>query len=635
MATTKKLTDNYLTCVICAEVFTDPVTLQCNHTFCKSCLLKYTKTRSEATQANSIACPSCRQKTKVTNPGSPVEEWVSQLKPSHVIQSLMDDLGGSPDVDVCCVCKEDGQTTPGTMWCVTCEDAFCDGCLTLHKKIPLTRDHEVIDVRSHGNRKPKARSFMCRVHKDEKVKLFCKDCRMTICTVCCSLKHRKCDDVETIDAMMPLVKEALVNETMIQEKKIQTYTDNISLTHSKIEKVATSAQEMKDEVRKVRIAATEVLVRKEKELLDHIDKLTEIHVQELKAYRKSQDIDLQAEHQRYEFTNSLLKSDSIADMFAVYESVDGTSRDDHIREDKRLQASSIIFVHDTEKLMRSVDGVTLGEVKLVHGLSRQTSPVLVQEINCTGEDELMSVYDVVVLTLDCTKAVLVSDVCYGDLKVFYTSNKTPSQTRVQLPAAPTQIAKVGGTKAAVALPGTQQIAFIKFGPKPTLESTVRTRRKYCGLACLNSSQLVAGGNDKRSSVDILDMEGIVLKSINTVMIKNPQYIHVTRNNNVVVSEGTVKSLLSVTLDGQAVFIYTPRGDRALIYPCGITTTSSGDILFVDSDSNKVIQLTESGQFVRDVLTAHDGLYRPDSICLDDDGLLYVTIGWCVKVFCFE
>ncbi|XP_046374016.2 E3 ubiquitin/ISG15 ligase TRIM25-like [Haliotis rufescens] len=214
MATAKKLTDNHLTCVICTEVFTDPATLQCNHTFCKSCLLKYTKTQPEAVQAKSIPCPSCRQLTKVTTPDSPVEEWVSHLKPSHVIQGLMDDFkpgAEAADANVCSVCKTQGKTTPATSWCSVCDEVFCDGCLKMHNIMPMSRDHDVVDVSDATKRKPRHR-FMCKTHKDKQIELFCKDCRIAICHTCCSIEHRKCDDVDTLDNMTPLVREHLSNQ---------------------------------------------------------------------------------------------------------------------------------------------------------------------------------------------------------------------------------------------------------------------------------------------------------------------------------------------------------------------------------------------------------------------------------------
>ncbi|XP_048253788.1 protein wech-like isoform X2 [Haliotis rufescens] len=637
MATAKKLTDNHLTCVICTEVFTDPATLQCNHTFCKSCLLKYTKTQPEAIQDKTIPCPSCRQLTRVTNPDSPVEKWGSQLKPSHVIQGLMDDLGESSDT--CSVCKEDGETTPGTMWCTICDDVFCDGCLQLHKKMPRLRDHEVIDLRIHSNEKPKAQRFMCRIHKDEKIKLFCKDCRMAICTVCCSIKHRKCDDVETIDTMTPLVKESLITETRNQEKKKKIYTDNISSTNSKIEKLSTNAQEMKDQVQKVCMAAVDVLLKKEKKLLERIDQLTKIRIEEWKAHRKSQEIDLQMHQQRYEFIDKAVTSNCVGDMYDIYETVSVASRDEDTSEDKRPIPSTIVFTHDTDKLRRYVDEVQLGEVKVVQDVSdRTSSPVLLQTIDCRRQGDILaflgSLFDVAVLVVDGIKVMVVIDSFNSRLHACYTSNKRHIQKCLDLPTGPSQVAKVGGARVAVTLPDTQQIAFINFDPEPTLLSTVKTKRQYNGLACLNSSQLVAGGKDSRASVDVLDMKGNVLKSINTGVIKNPSYIHVTRNNNLIFSNAAVKSLVSATCDGEVVFTYTPTGEKALKYPRGVTTTSTGDILLVDSYSHRVIQLTESGQFVRDVLTQHDGLECPRGICLDDDGLLYVTNYNDVKVFTF-
>ncbi|XP_078543561.1 E3 ubiquitin-protein ligase TRIM39-like [Lissotriton helveticus] len=44
-------------CVICLEYFTDPVTIECGHTFCRSCLSRYMKQ-----QDLTISCPRCRHR---------------------------------------------------------------------------------------------------------------------------------------------------------------------------------------------------------------------------------------------------------------------------------------------------------------------------------------------------------------------------------------------------------------------------------------------------------------------------------------------------------------------------------------------------------------------------------------------
>ncbi|XP_046357710.2 uncharacterized protein LOC124136015 [Haliotis rufescens] len=638
MATAKKLTENHLTCVICTEVFTDPATLHCHHTFCKSCLLKYTNTQPEALQAKSIRCPSCRQLTTVTNPDSPVEEWVSQLKPSHVIQGLMDDFGpGTRTVEehLCSVCTKQGKTTPATSWCSVCDVVFCEGCLQMHNMMPGLCDHEVAHLSDHIKTKVKRR-FMCKVHRDEKVKLFCKDCKKAICTICCSIKHRTCKDVDTIESMTPLVKEQLTNKIEHLRINMAATNNNITWRKSTIQDVKSNSQTLRDKVIKTRETVMRTILRKEKQLLGDIDKATDEQLHELHAGIKSKEIELQMYQQQYEFTANAVTSNCEMDMYAVYESVGETSTDNR-DTDNRPAAGSVVFTHDLDKLSKAVDELQLGEVQVVHGVSDPgPSPVLHHTIDYkeAGDGRDPCLFDVTVLTVDGIKVVVVADYNNKRLLTYYTSNFKSFDNQLLLSCCPYQIAKLSESQIAVCVPGSKEIVTVNVTPGPVLLSTIKTSEQYWALACLSPSQLAAGGYGQSHSVDILDMTGRILRSINTGLIDDPAFIHVTRNNNLIVSEREVKSLVCVTSEGDAVFTYTPTVDRALSFPQGVTTTSTGDILLVDTDSHKVIQLTESGQFVRDVLTKLDGLIHPSGVCLDGDGLLYVTSDRYVKVFKF-
>ncbi|XP_048239035.1 uncharacterized protein LOC124136065 [Haliotis rufescens] len=638
MATAKNLTENHLTCVICSEVFTDPATLQCNHTFCKSCLLKYINTQPEAVQARSIPCPSCRQQTKVTNPDSPVEEWVSQLKPSHVIQGLMDDFG--PDTKgveehLCSVCTKQGKTTPATSWCSVCDVVHCEGCLQMHNMMPLLCDHEVVHLSDHTKIKVK-RCFMCKVHRDEKLKLFCKDCNQAICTICCSIKHRACKDVDTIESMTPLVKEQLTSKLEKLGINIAATNSNISQRKSTIQDVKSNSQTLKDQVTKTRETVMCAILRKEKQLLGDIDKATDQQLHELQADIKSQEIELQMYQQQYEFTANAVTSNCEVDMYAVYESVDETSTDNR-DTGNRPAPRWVVLTHDLDKLSKAVDELQLGEVELVNDVSDlESSPVLHHTIDCKegGDKKDPWLCDVTVLTVDGIKVVVVADYNNKRLLTYYTSNFKSFHNQLLLSNGPWQIAKLSESQIAVSVPWKRNIVTVNVTPDPVLLSTIKTRKKYSALAFLSPSHLVASTERQSHSVDILDMTGKRLRSINTGVIRNPGHIHVTRNKNLIVSEEEVKSLVCVTSEGDAVFTYKPRGDWALACPQGIASTSTGDILLADQDSQKVIQLTESGQFVRDVLTQQDDLIRPLGVFLDGDGLLYVTSDKYVKVFKF-
>ncbi|XP_046571624.1 uncharacterized protein LOC124279791 [Haliotis rubra] len=162
----------------------------------------------------------------------------------------------------------------------------------------------------------------------------------------------------------------------------------------------------------------------------------------------------------------------------------------------------------------------------------------------------------------------------------------------------------------VAVPDSNQILTIEVTYDLVLLSTITTRTGYYSLAVLNPSSLAAGA---WKCVDILDMSGHVLRSITTQndasLFSDPWYMCVNNKGNLLVSDCWKKSVTCLTSEGDVVWRYAPAGNRALTNPCGITATSTGDILLLDRGN--VIQLTESGEFVREYRAMVDypqGLY---------------------------
>ncbi|XP_048248577.1 uncharacterized protein LOC124151241 isoform X4 [Haliotis rufescens] len=183
----------FLTCVICQELYTDPCTLRCDHTFCRKCVTGYIQTRPDAVQSKTIPCAFCRQDTKVPHPSRPVEEWAGQIKPSIIIQGLIDTQGDvikTGSASCCSVCEKLGETTPGASWCSECQVSLCERCVKIHRASPASHDHEICDLSGEVKVK-RRRKFICREHKDEVIKLVCKDCHKAVCQTCYVVYHRK------------------------------------------------------------------------------------------------------------------------------------------------------------------------------------------------------------------------------------------------------------------------------------------------------------------------------------------------------------------------------------------------------------------------------------------------------------
>ncbi|XP_048255024.1 protein wech-like isoform X5 [Haliotis rufescens] len=655
MATSKKLTEDFLTCTICTEVFDKPCTLVCNHTFCRKCVVNYTKTRPEAISAKSLLCPFCRKMTKVSAPERPVEEWADDFKPIFIIQGLLDSFGPeSKDTTDCSYCREEGETTPATSWCSVCDDALCERCLRMHKRIPSTNHHDVVDL--SGETKVK-RKVMCKVHKDENIKYICKDCKTAVCQTCCTIHHRKCDLVVEIESEIPSMKTELRRNKEVLLKKQDEMKTHIGKQTSKVNEALTLYLQIESNIKSASVKAIEVIKVKERTLLAELKEMSDQHIGELKADIKSGEMSVQMYQQQAELIDQTLQSE--CDM-GVYEMYQGCEAGDveavgvaGVKEKGRI--AWIMFRQDTDKLRRALDDLQLGEIDVLYEgvLDLKATPVLQDTINVldlkatsvlqdtinvrlAGDTSRANLIDVKVFVVNGTDTVVVTDKNNHSVKSFYTRNKQHGHSRLRVGSVPYGITTLKDNQVAVTVPDTRQIVTVQVNPGLVLLSTITTSKQYYGITSLTPSTLAASSTSP-PCVDILDMTGHVLKSICSgqpmrYILKNSYFLCTTRTGNILVCDSGSKCVVCLTPEGDVVFTYSTTGDTALKFPLGITSTSTGDILVTDCHLHRVLHLTESGQFVRNILTSQDGVRSPRGVCVGGRGRMYVCTPDEVKVF---
>ncbi|XP_048254979.1 protein wech-like [Haliotis rufescens] len=644
MATSQKLTEHFLTCTICTEVFDKPCTLVCNHAFCRKCVVNYTKTRSEAISAKSLLCPFCSKMTKVSAPERPVEEWADDVKPSFVIQGLLDSFGpGYKDTTHCSYCKEEGETTPATSWCSVCDDALCELCIRVHRRIPSSRHHDVVDMSRETKVRVK-RKVMCKVHKDENIKYICKDCKTAVCQTCCTIHHKKCDLVVEIESEIPAMKTELRRNKEDLLKKQDEMKTHIGKQNSKVYEALTLYLQIESNIKSASLEAIEMIKVKERKLLAELKEMSDKHIGELKADIKSGEMSVQVYQQQAELIDQTLQSE--CDM-GVYEMYQGCEAGDveavgvaDVKEKGRI--ARIMFRQDTDKLSRALDDLQLGEIDVLYGcvLDLKATPVLQDTINIRVAGDTSGAYsnDVTVLAVTGTDTVVVTDYLNNSVKSFYNRNKQPCHSRLSVGCRPWAITKLKDNQVVVTLPDNRRIVTVQVNPDLVLLSTITTSKEYWGITSLTPSTLAAGSNSP-PCVDILDMAGHVLRSIcpgkpSRYILKYPYFLCTTRTGNILVCDSGSKYVVCLTPEGDEVFTYRPTGD-AYPYPHGITSTSTGDILVTDYHLHRVLHLTESGQFVRNILTMLDGVQNPHGVCVCGRGRVYACTLDSVKVFTCE
>ncbi|XP_048255049.1 uncharacterized protein LOC124135362 isoform X2 [Haliotis rufescens] len=511
----------------------------------------------------------------------------------------------------------------------------------MHKRIPSTNHHDVVDLSGETKVKVK-RKVMCKVHKDENIKYICKDCKTAVCQTCCIIHHRKCDLVVEIESEIPAMKTELRKNKEDLLKKQDEMKTHVRKQTSNVDEALTHYLQIESNIKSASLKAKEVIKVKERRLLTELKEMSDKHIGELKADIKSGEMSVQMYQQQAELIDQTLQSE--CDM-GVYEMYQGCEAGDveavgvaDVTEKGRI--ARIMFILDTDKLSRQLDDLQLGEIDVLYEgvLDLKATHVLQDTINVrvAGDVYEPNLYDVTVLLVHGTDTVVASDHYNNSVKSFYTRKKKQCHSRLSLSGPLWGITKLKDNQVAVTVQDTRQIVTVQVKPDLVLLSTITTIKQYFGITSLTPSTLAAS-SVLPPCVDILDMAGHVLKSIcpgqpSRYILKYPLYLCTTRTGNILVSDWGSKCVVCLTPEGDVVFTYSPSGDTEMEHPRGITSTSTGDILVTDLNLDRVLHLTEAGQFVRTILTSQDGVQFPRGVCVGGRGRMYVFMSDEVKVF---
>ena len=129
----KKLKEQ-LNCVICLDTYTDPKLLQCNHVFCRKCLVHLAVRDNRGRLI--LPCPTCRHDTSIPATGTGVADLQSAFHINYLLE-IQDLLQEVKDPVVISAEVKDSKVTPYCsehegkeleLYCEKCEELICYKC---------------------------------------------------------------------------------------------------------------------------------------------------------------------------------------------------------------------------------------------------------------------------------------------------------------------------------------------------------------------------------------------------------------------------------------------------------------------------------------------------------------------------
>uniref|UniRef100_A0A673J6M6 Tripartite motif-containing protein 16-like n=1 Tax=Sinocyclocheilus rhinocerous TaxID=307959 RepID=A0A673J6M6_9TELE len=171
---------NEFMCAVCLDLLKDPVTIQCGHSYCKSCI---TGCWDQEDQMRVYSCPQCRQ-TFSPRPAlarnTMLAELVEKLKKTEL---PADCYAGAGDVQ-CDVCT--GRKYKAS--CLVCLNSYCQNHLEQHESWFRGKRHNLTEATG------RLQEMICQKH-EKLLEVFCRTDQKYICVLCTMDEHKNHDTV--------------------------------------------------------------------------------------------------------------------------------------------------------------------------------------------------------------------------------------------------------------------------------------------------------------------------------------------------------------------------------------------------------------------------------------------------------
>ncbi|XP_073705984.1 E3 ubiquitin/ISG15 ligase TRIM25-like [Garra rufa] len=219
--------DQFL-CPVCLDLLKDPVTIQCGHSYCMSCITDCWN--KEEDEKGVYSCPQCRQ-TFSPRPALfknvVFAEMVENLKKTK-LQSVVPAGAGDVECDVCT-----GRKYKAVKSCLVCLNSYCQTHFDRHQEFNSHKPHKVIDATG------RLQEMICQKH-DKLLEVFCQTDQKCICVLCMD-EHKNHNTVSA--TAQRTEKERNLKEMQLNcQQRIQQREKDVQQLREAVESYKRSAQ---------------------------------------------------------------------------------------------------------------------------------------------------------------------------------------------------------------------------------------------------------------------------------------------------------------------------------------------------------------------------------------------------------
>ena len=653
-STTLKKAEKQLTCAICLNLYTNPKTLPCLHSFCQQCLEGLPQDPQGGNYF--ISCPTCRHHIQLPQPTGvadfPTAFHINNLKE---VYNLMRKVSGHQQV-TCDNCT----ATNVTSYCKECAKFLCPKCIDVHKSWAPIADHKITSLdevaTSASQLLPKKKEIKCSKHK-KPLGIFCGTCEELICQHCTVRIHRD-HDYDLVSVYYSKHCQKLKTSLKSVVDKVTGVTDVLNALMDRENKIREQGEVVKEEIRVMVEEMIDILRQSERQLTREVDTVTGSKLQVLSEQKKSVETKLTQLKDCQEFVEQSLEIGSpqevvtstkqmmehmshVTEQVKIEEFNPREKADVHFKKDSNIvdtlhHIGDIVFFSPTllqQCKVKKIDhqNITMNNKTVSFPLSIQfcDSSLLTVPLSSLS-------YSVVPVGTTTPITATVTTTTHPGVYIIHCSPLTRGHHQVNIQVNNVQVDSIS--------------VVIPFNPYLNNITPVRTISELYrpwGVAVTNDGHIIVSENGN-NCVTVLDKDGKKVKSFGqksrgsiNVKFTSPRAVAISPGNFILFTDD--HKIHKISMDGKSIKSVGKQGSGPLEFnhPHGVTISPiTGHIYIADSGNYRIQVLNPDLTFSHTFGTkgsAEGQFNNARYAAIDRRGLVYITDteNYCIQTFTSE